>query len=93
MRDTQPLLLEAPMKEERADMKGMVIVAVLGLIGAFVYAWEPSARVEEPAAAVAVPGNITVPAPQQWTPQNPPPGMIYDPAHNSFHYPAQGAHP
>jgi hypothetical protein len=83
----EPVLLEEkdrmvakPRKE--MEMKGLIIVGVFGILAAFVYAWEPAPQVVqtpvEAPAAVQVPPNVPPP----------PPGMVYDSAHNSYHYPA-----
>lgn len=94
----EPVLLEA-IEEERErigglikerqkeiEMKGFWVVAVLGVIGALTWAWEPKTADPGVAAASAA-GAVQV------NPPGPiPPGMIYDPEHNSFHYPPPGTH-
>jgi len=68
------------------DMKSLYITTIFGVLAVFLYAWEPApgvTQVSAPEVATA-PGNINVPA------QPVPPGMIYDAAHNSYHYPPAG---
>jgi len=73
---------------ELGEMRNVIIVGVLGIISAFVYAWEPTAPVataENP--AVITPQIAGQPA-QAVYPPGGPPGMVFDPEHNSWHFPA-----
>ena len=78
------------------EMRSFWLVAAFGVISAVYFAWEPTPKLEQAAqpavaseapAVAQAPANINIPAPP-----NIPAGMIYDPAHNSFHYPP-GGHP
>jgi len=97
-REIEPhLLLENEMMEKKArprmgagifEMRNVIIVGVLGIISAFVYAWEPGppvATAENP--AVITPQIAGQPA-QAVYPPGGPPGMVFDPEHNSWHFPA-----
>lgn len=96
LRETRPLFLPGRWEEKprrEFEMRSFWLVAALGLVSAVWFAWEPKPPVvsaDQPAVTgQAVPGApaLSIPAPQ------PPAGMVYDPVHNSFHYPAAGSHP
>jgi hypothetical protein len=67
-------------------MRGVWLVAVLGLLLTGLWSWEP----KPPADAVVTPASGEVPATPavqpQVAPQPVPPGMVFDPVHNSYHY-------
>jgi hypothetical protein len=71
------------------DLRSLVIVAVFGVVAAFVYAREPGPVADTNVPAVPA---VSVPAGQPVYPPGGPPGMVYDPANNSWHYPPTTPH-
>jgi len=70
----------------------MILVAVFGIISAFVFAWEPAPTTTGDPAAPAAPVVAPQAAQQPVYPPGGPPGMIYDAEHNSWHFPPTTPH-